>query len=241
MTHFDDLSLLDSNFNSNSTETSESPKSVSKAQWLFFEPSKRPCFSSLQNKMEMANKVASTVLKATNNNTVINIFLMGSFVALSVRSVNQQRHIEAMEAEKDSLTKSNKAMKKSMWDWKQKLYAEASTDSALVPLARLKAIYGEVPAPKISTLSILYFFLHMCIWLYISVYACFLALSLNPFIKGLWNLGSKGPLTVYMQRWVEFENGFEGDFSRAIREGQGLNTFSFHFFVRSRGFHFRSH
>ncbi|KAL4596275.1 hypothetical protein ACB092_12G152000 [Castanea dentata] len=148
MTHFDDLSLLDSN----STVTSESPKSVSKAQWpfFFFEPSKRPCFSSLQNKMEMANKVASTVLKATNNNTVINIFLVGSFVALSVRSVNQQRDIEAMEAEKDSLTKSNKAMKKSMWDWKQKLYAEASSDSALVPLARLKAIYGEVPAPKIS-------------------------------------------------------------------------------------------
>lgn len=136
-----------------------------------------------------------------------------------------------MEAEKDSLTKSNKAMKKSMWDWKQKLYAEASTDSALVPLARLKAIYDEVPAPKISTLSILYFFLHMCIWLYIYVYACFLALSLNPFIKGLWNLGPKGPLTVYVQRWAEFENGFEGDFSRAIRERQGLNTFSFHSFL----------
>ncbi|KAK9993627.1 hypothetical protein SO802_023330 [Lithocarpus litseifolius] len=145
-----------SNSNSNSTETSESPKlgakhSGSSSSSSSSNPAREETlFFFFTKQMEMANKVASTVLKATNNNTVINIFLVGSFVALSLRSVNQQRYIEAMEAEKDSLTKSNKAMKKSMWDWKQKLYAEASTGSALVPLARLKAIYGEAPAPKIS-------------------------------------------------------------------------------------------
>ncbi|GLT61166.1 hypothetical protein SLA2020_338900 [Shorea laevis] len=101
--------------------------------------------------MEFANRVVSAAKKATNNNAVINVCLVGSFAALAVRSVSQQRNIEALEAHKDSLTHSNKAMKKAMWEWKQQLFAEASsTDSALVPLARLKAIYGEAVEPQIG-------------------------------------------------------------------------------------------
>ncbi|XP_062146888.1 uncharacterized protein LOC133854655 [Alnus glutinosa] len=101
--------------------------------------------------MEFANRVVSAAMKATNNNAVINVCLVGSFVALAVRSVKQQRDIEALEAQKDSLTHSNKAMKKAMWGWKQQLFAEASsTDSALVPLSRLKAIYGEAPEHQIG-------------------------------------------------------------------------------------------
>ena len=141
--------------------------------------------------MELANKVVSTVTKAANNNTVISVCLVGSFLALSVRSVNQQRDIEAMEAEKESLTKSNKAMKKAMWDWKQQLFAEASTDSALIPLARLKAIYGEAPASQIGTLSLslysLFFFAYAYFLLYICVHLnC--RFGLKPF-KGFKKFG----------------------------------------------------
>lgn len=95
--------------------------------------------------MDMATKFLRTLTNASNNKTLINVCLVVSFGALSARSIKQQREIEALEAEKDSLLNSNKALKKSMWDWKQQLFAEASSESALVPLARIKAIYGEVP------------------------------------------------------------------------------------------------
>ncbi|EXB44381.1 hypothetical protein L484_020193 [Morus notabilis] len=98
--------------------------------------------------MEVVNKIANAVARAAENNTVINVCLVGAFVALGARSVSQQRDIEALEAEKASLISFNKSMKKAMWDWKQKLFAaaEAESDSALVPLARLKAIYGDAPS-----------------------------------------------------------------------------------------------
>jgi hypothetical protein len=103
--------------------------------------------------MEVANKLVSAGMRAANNSRVISVCLVGSFIALSARSVKQQNEIEALEAEKASLIKSNKATKQTMWDWKQQLYAEAATDSALVPLARLKSIYGEAPTPPIGTLT----------------------------------------------------------------------------------------
>ncbi|KAA8546403.1 hypothetical protein F0562_002858 [Nyssa sinensis] len=98
--------------------------------------------------MEWASRAMSAASKASSNNTVINVFLLGCFGALSIRSVNQQRNIEALEAEKESLVKANKAMKKAMWDWKQQLFAEASADAPLVPLSKLKAIYGEASPLK---------------------------------------------------------------------------------------------
>lgn len=82
--------------------------------------------------------------------------------------MNQQKDIEALEAEKDSLRKSNKAMKKTMWDWKQQLFAEAESDAALVPLARLKAIYGEAPSPPIGTLYLVTLF-YAYVWVCFSV------------------------------------------------------------------------
>ncbi|CAK9169035.1 unnamed protein product [Ilex paraguariensis] len=94
--------------------------------------------------MEWASKVMGFASRAASKNTMINVFLVGSFVALSIRSVNQQNNMEALEAEKDSLVTANKAMKKTMWDWKQQLFAEASAENSLVPLSKLKAIYGEV-------------------------------------------------------------------------------------------------
>ncbi|XP_062098063.1 uncharacterized protein LOC133803937 [Humulus lupulus] len=98
--------------------------------------------------MEAVNRIVNAATRAANNNTVLNVCLVGSFVVLCIRSVNQQKDIEALEAQKDSLINSNKAIKKSIWEWKQKLYAEAESDSPLVPLSRLKAIYGEAPIPQ---------------------------------------------------------------------------------------------
>lgn len=86
----------------------------------------------------------SIAVRAANSNTFVNVVLTGSFVALMIRSVKQQRDMEALEAEKESLIKTNKALKKTMWDWKQQLFAEPQP----VPLARLKAIYGEAPPPE---------------------------------------------------------------------------------------------
>ncbi|KAB2023893.1 hypothetical protein ES319_D06G051100v1 [Gossypium barbadense] len=98
--------------------------------------------------MEFANKLVGLASRAAaNNNVVIDVCLVTSFAVLGIRSLNQQNVIESLEAEKDSLTKSNKALKKVMWDWKQQLFAEASSRSPLVPLDSLKAIYGESPTP----------------------------------------------------------------------------------------------
>ncbi|XP_004290863.1 PREDICTED: uncharacterized protein LOC101304345 [Fragaria vesca subsp. vesca] len=99
---------------------------------------------------ETVNKLVNAGRRAANNNTVISVCLVGSFIALGARSMKQQNKIEALEAEKDSVIKSNKATKQTLWDWKQQLYAEAGSDSALVPLARIKAIYGDATTPPIA-------------------------------------------------------------------------------------------
>ncbi|KAK4778196.1 hypothetical protein SAY87_018383 [Trapa incisa] len=98
--------------------------------------------------MESASQFVRVLTKATNKNTVIDVCLVGTFLALCYRSVKQQKNIEALEIEKISLIKSNKDMKKTMWVWKQQLFADAASDSALVPLSRLRVIYGEAPAPQ---------------------------------------------------------------------------------------------
>ncbi|KAG2305079.1 hypothetical protein Bca4012_064156 [Brassica carinata] len=49
-------------------------------------------------------------------------------------------------SQNDSLFKSNKELKVTMWHWKQQLFAEATsagTSTVVVPLSTLKAFYGE--------------------------------------------------------------------------------------------------
>lgn len=94
-------------------------------------------------------QVFSTLNRAVNSNAVINTLLLGVFGVLAARSGLQERTIEALQEEKDSLLKSNKAIKSTIWEWKQKLYAEAEANphKPLVPLSTLKSIYGEVVAP----------------------------------------------------------------------------------------------
>ncbi|WOG84573.1 hypothetical protein DCAR_0103757 [Daucus carota subsp. sativus] len=96
--------------------------------------------------MEYANKVIGFVNKAASNNTVINSFLGFAFVALSVRSFNQQKTIETLETQKESLLKSNKAIKKTIWEWKQQLYAQPQGGFAL-PVDKIKPIFGDAPTP----------------------------------------------------------------------------------------------
>ncbi|KAL8217825.1 hypothetical protein R6Q57_021198 [Mikania cordata] len=96
--------------------------------------------------MELATKAMDFASRAASNNTVVNVFLGGAFAGLTLRSLNQQRQIEALESQRDSLVKSNKSMRQTIWDWKQKLYADAETDKIpIVPLSKLKSIYGEAP------------------------------------------------------------------------------------------------
>lgn len=92
----------------------------------------------------------SLLNRAANSNAVVNTCLAGVFAVLSARSWAQEQTIKALEAEKDSLLKTNKGMKNAMWNWKQALYAEAEVDpkKALVPLSTLKSIYGEVVTPS---------------------------------------------------------------------------------------------
>lgn len=109
---------------------------------------------------KFANKLAGVAVKALNSEAVINTGLVASFAFLVVRSVRQQNDIEALESEKASLLQTNKALKKTIWDWKQQLYAEAAMESAVVPLCRIKSIYGEAPASTAGTL-LCRFFLHL--------------------------------------------------------------------------------
>ncbi|KAL3511559.1 hypothetical protein ACH5RR_024276 [Cinchona calisaya] len=106
-------------------------------------------------------KAVNALNRAANNNALMNVLLIGCFGALSVRSMNQQREIEALEAEKNSLLKANKGINATIWDWKKHLFAEAeaaeaakdskdsSKEAPVVPLSKLKAIYGEVTTPSI--------------------------------------------------------------------------------------------
>ncbi|XP_047323797.1 uncharacterized protein LOC124927438 [Impatiens glandulifera] len=98
--------------------------------------------------MELPERVANLVRRAASSNVVLNSALIGVFAVLTARSYIQQKDIAVLEAQKQSLVISNKAMKKTIWDWKQQLFseAEASSDKSLIPLSRLKAIYGEAPA-----------------------------------------------------------------------------------------------
>ncbi|XP_020594379.1 uncharacterized protein LOC110034463 [Phalaenopsis equestris] len=80
-----------------------------------------------------------------NKDNIMNLLLAGAFAALSWRSYQQQREIDELEAEKLVLRSGNTAMSSTMWAWREHLFhlAEADPSSAPIPLARLRAIYGE--------------------------------------------------------------------------------------------------
>jgi hypothetical protein len=104
-------------------------------------------------RIEAMERLRSALNRAATNNTVINVLLAGCFGLLVFRSVRQQKDIEILEAERNSLLKANKAIKTTIWNSKQDLYADATSNSqtALIPLSKLKAIYGDAtPSPSLS-------------------------------------------------------------------------------------------
>ncbi|KAF9608411.1 hypothetical protein IFM89_009777 [Coptis chinensis] len=58
--------------------------------------------------MQWAGKAMDVLTRSSNNNIVINTFLVGVFAALCFRSANQQNEIQALEAEKTLLLKPTK-------------------------------------------------------------------------------------------------------------------------------------
>lgn len=94
-------------------------------------------------------QVIGALNRAASSNAFVNTFMGAVFCALAARSYGQAETIHALEAEKDALLKSNKQMKTTIWEWKQALYAEAKANpkKALVPLATLQTIYGDVVTP----------------------------------------------------------------------------------------------
>ncbi|XP_051139931.1 uncharacterized protein LOC127257515 [Andrographis paniculata] len=99
-------------------------------------------------KSEEMEQVIGALNRVANSNAVLNTLLIGAFGALAARSLVQEHTIKALEVEKDSLLKTNKGLKRTIWESKQTLYAEAEANpqEALVPLANLRSIYGEVAA-----------------------------------------------------------------------------------------------
>ena len=74
---------------------------------------------------------------------VVSALLLGSFLALGWRSVEQQREIEGLEAEKNSLRAANASMSTAMWAWREELFSLAAAPSSPISVSRLRHIYGE--------------------------------------------------------------------------------------------------
>ncbi|MQL69322.1 hypothetical protein Taro_001595 [Colocasia esculenta] len=92
--------------------------------------------------------LGSRVMSLLGKENVVHLFLAGAFVALGVRSSAQQDEIDALEVEKESLRRSNKAMQKAMWDWRQSLFhlAESDPSNSPISLSKLRAIFGDEDA-----------------------------------------------------------------------------------------------
>uniref|UniRef100_A0ACD5XQI5 Uncharacterized protein n=1 Tax=Avena sativa TaxID=4498 RepID=A0ACD5XQI5_AVESA len=82
-----------------------------------------------------------------NSEKVTSALLLGSFVALAVRSSEQQRELDDMEARTSSIRAANSAMSSTMWAWREELFALAAKPSPPITAARLRHIYGEEEPP----------------------------------------------------------------------------------------------
>ncbi|XP_072979515.1 uncharacterized protein [Typha angustifolia] len=92
--------------------------------------------------MEALRNAVTRVFGSKEN--VIHLLLLGSFVALGVRSAEQQHQIDELESERSALRAANTGMSTAMWSWRQHLFQLAdSSDSSPISLSRLRAIYGE--------------------------------------------------------------------------------------------------
>ncbi|KAL9252331.1 hypothetical protein AKJ16_DCAP02678 [Drosera capensis] len=94
----------------------------------------------------LASRASTLATRILNSNTFINICLLASFATLSARSSAQQKQIQALETQKEALIRSNKEMKRTVWGWKQQLYADAE----VAGMDRIKAVFGDSVAVAAS-------------------------------------------------------------------------------------------
>lgn len=95
----------------------------------------------VENAMRGVRSLSNTLKR--HENYVIHLVLVGAFVSLSMRSLDRQHQIEALEAERVSLEQENKGLKKRIWNLKQGMLEEAAKQDDRNLILRLKALFGD--------------------------------------------------------------------------------------------------
>ncbi|KAJ3683632.1 hypothetical protein LUZ60_013859 [Juncus effusus] len=104
-----------------------------------------------------AIKALSDKLFAHREN-VVHVLLLGSFVALGFRSSEQQKEIDALEAEKAKLRSENAANSAAMWSVRESLFRLSEEESGrpvIISASRLRAIYGEEEPAAASSVDVM--------------------------------------------------------------------------------------
>lgn len=95
----------------------------------------------VENAMRGVRSLSHTLKR--HENYVIHLVLVGAFVSLSMRSLDRQHQIDALEAERVSLEQENKGLKKRIWNLKQGMLDEAAKQADRNLIVRLKALFGD--------------------------------------------------------------------------------------------------
>lgn len=95
----------------------------------------------VENAMRGVRSLSNTLKR--HENYVIHLVLVGAFVSLSMRSLDRQHQIDALEAERVSLEQENKGLKKRIWNLKQGMLEEAAKQDDRNLIVRLKALFGD--------------------------------------------------------------------------------------------------
>lgn len=95
----------------------------------------------VENAMRGVRSLSHTLKR--HENYVIHLVLVGAFVSLSMRSLDRQHQIDALEAERVSLEQENKGLKKRIWNLKQGMLDEAAKQDDRNLIVRLKELFGD--------------------------------------------------------------------------------------------------
>lgn len=95
----------------------------------------------VENAMRGVRSLSHTLKR--HENYAIHLVLVGAFVSLSMRSLDRQHQIDALEAERVSLEQENKGLKKRIWNLKQGMLDEAAKQDDRNLIVRLKALFGD--------------------------------------------------------------------------------------------------
>lgn len=95
----------------------------------------------VENAMRGVRSLSNTLKR--HENYVIHLVLVGAFVSLTMRSLDRQHQIDALEDERVSLEKENKGLKKRIWNLKQGMLEEAAKQDDRNLSLRIKALFGD--------------------------------------------------------------------------------------------------